>query len=310
MTRPFRFALSINRLPASRENWRDSVLRAESGGFATVALGDHIGEERYASIAAHAHASAFGSKIRFGTFVFNNDFRHPALLAKEVATLDVMTGGRYEFGLGGGWMNADYDSIHMHKDPGPVRSERLGEALTIIKALFGVGKVDFQGTHYQISGLEGWPKPIQKPHPPILVGGGSRQILTLAAREADIVSLNPVHRKGARGTGPEIAADAVRERAEWVREAAGDRYPALEIHIRLTNIVVTDDSRRAAAEVGSKVNLSAEETLGSPYVAIGSHDQIIEHLHDLRELYGISYFSVHDADFDAMTPIISKVAGT
>jgi probable F420-dependent oxidoreductase len=307
--RRFRFALSINRLPGTRKDWQGYVEQADNDGYDVVLLGDHIGEERYSSPPAMAVAGGFSKRLRFGTIVFNNDLRHPAMLAKDVATVDVMTEGRYEMGIGAGWMNNDYKNIGLKKDPGPIRIERLGESLQIIKALFGDGPVHFEGKHYTINGLEGWPKPIQRPRPPILVGGGGESIIALGAREADIVSLNPVHRKGTRGGGPELSDEKLAERAGWVRQHAGDRYPQLRIHMLVHSIRVTDNTRAAAEELGAQFSMSAEEALVSPYLFIGSPARICEHIHRLRERYGISYFSIRYQNAAQFKEVLPQISG-
>jgi probable F420-dependent oxidoreductase len=309
-TRRFRFGVSIiARLAASIDAWRDEVLRVESYGYSTVCLSDHVNDLQFASVPAIARAASFSSEMRFGTLVFNNDFRHPVMLAKEVATLDVMTGGRYEFGIGAGWMRDDYSSLNLRRDPGSVRVERLAEAIQVIKGCLACGRFDFQGKHYQLSGIEGWPQPVQVPFPPIVIGGGTREILTLAAREADVVSLNPVHRKGVRGQGPQLTASALAERAHWVRDAAGTRYGNLEINIVIRGVRVTDRVQDAAEEIGSRFDLTADEAMASPYLLIGSVDAISTRLHELRESYGASYFTIRDSDSAAMAPIIAKVSG-
>lgn len=307
--RRFRFGLSINRLPGTRQDWQNYVRQADDEGYDVVLLGDHIGEERYSSPPAMAAAAGFSSRLRFGTIVFNNELRHPAMLAKDVATVDVLTEGRYEMGIGAGWMNNDFKNIGVRKDPGPIRIERLGESVRIIKALFGEGPVHFEGKHYQVNGLEGWPKPVQKPHPPILIGGGGEPIIALAAREADIVSLNPVHRKGVRGGGPELSEAALAERAGWVRQYAGDRYAKLRIHLLVHSIRVTDDTRAAAEELGAQFSMTADEALASPYLFIGSPARVAEHIHRLREMYGISYFSIRYQNAATFKAVLPRVSG-
>lgn len=307
--RPFRFALSINRLPESRDDWLRSVQRADDLGFSQVVLGDHVGEPRYASIPALAAAASVNSRLRFGTAVFNNDFRHPVMLAKDAATLDVMTEGRYELGLGAGWMATDYAMTGMVRNPGKIRIERLEESVQIIKGLFGSGSVTFEGSHYQVNGLEGWPKPIQDPLP-IFIGGGTRRLLSMAARHADIVGLQPVHRGGVYGGGAELSLAALTERRRWVEESAGDRFDLIELAMLIHAVSVANDPRIGAGQLAPRFGLSVEEALSSPYLLTGPTNKIAGDLIALREELGLSYFTVRYADAHAFAPVLENLSGS
>lgn len=308
--RPFRFALTINRMPDSLDDWRDSVLMAERLGYSQVLLGDHVGEPRYASIPAMAAAASYSQTLRFGTVVFNNDLRHPVMLAKDVATLDVMTNGRYQLGIGAGWMTGDYEHTGLPKASGGVRLARLAECLTILKGLFATGPVTFEGEHYQIRDLEGWPKPLQSPRPPIFVGGGGPRILTLAAHEADIVGLQPIHHGGTRGGGDELSPGKLAERSLLVREESRGR-PPLELHMLIHGVAVTDgDVEAAAAELAPRFGLTPGQALESPYLLIGAADQVVEKVRHLRSEYGVSYFSVRYVDAEMLAPVVRALAGS
>jgi probable F420-dependent oxidoreductase len=307
--RPFRFALSVNRLPESRDDWLRSVQLADDLGFSQVVLGDHVGEQRYSSVPALAAAASVNSRLRFGTSVFNNDFRHPVMLAKDVATLDVMTEGRFELGLGAGWMATDYTTTGISRDPGRIRIERLEESVQIIRGLFGPGPVTFEGSHYQVSGLEGWPKPVQDPLP-IFIGGGTRRLLSMAARHADIVGLQPVHRGGVYGGGAELSSAALSERCRWVEESAGDRFDRIELHMLVHAVSVANDPGDGAKQLATRFGLSVDEALSSPYLLIGPTGKIAVDLVSLREGLGLSYFTVRYADALAFAPVLEQLSGS
>lgn len=306
--RKFRFALSVNQLPESKQDWFDTVRMADDLGFAQILTGDHVGEERYASIPAFAAAAAINDRIRFGTVVFNNDFRHPVLLAKDVATLDVVTDGRYQLGVGAGWMTSDYENTGIKKNGGKIRVDRLEESVKIIKGLFGPDPVNFEGIYYQIKNLAGWPKPVQTPLP-IFIGGGSERLLTMAAREANIVGLQPIHRGGVRGGGYEVSNQALSDRAKWVKNAAGDRYDEIELHMLVHAVALTDDVQAGAAKLAPRFDLTEDEAVASPYLLIGPAGKIADDVLRLREEFGLSYFSVRFSDAKSFAPVLAKLAG-
>ena len=195
-------------------------------------------------------------RLRVGTNVLNNDLRHPVLVAREAATVDLLTDGRFELGLGAGHMEIEYEQAGLRFDPGATRVERLGEAVTIIKSLLRGGQVTFVSRHYRVAGHTIHPLPVQRPHPPILIGGNGRRILTLAAKEADIVGLSGITFR-AGGTEPDLSAwktAAVDERVRLVREAAGDRYDRLELSALVQRVIVTDTPRQAAEELTQRAN--------------------------------------------------------
>jgi probable F420-dependent oxidoreductase len=307
--RPFRFALSVNRLPESRGDWLRSVQLADDLGFSQVVLGDHVGEQRYASVPALAAAASVNSRLRFGTSVFNNDFRHPVILAKDVATLDVMTEGRFELGLGAGWMATDYTTTGITRDPGKIRIARLEESVQIMRGLFRSGPVTFEGHHYRVTGLEGWPKPVQDPLP-IFIGGGTRRLLYMAARQADIVGLQPVHRGGVYGGGSELSLAALTERRRWVEESAGDRISRIELAMLVHAVSVSNDPEARAEQLASRFGLSVVEALASPYLLIGPIAKIADDMVSLRERLGLSYFTVRYADAHAFAPVLENLSGS
>jgi probable F420-dependent oxidoreductase len=261
---------------------------------------------------ALASAAAATTSLRIGTMVLNNDLRHPVLVAREAATLDLLSDGRLELGLGAGHMRSEYDQAGLGFDPGSIRVERLAEAVAIIKGLLEGQRVTFTGRHYRVTGHRIHPVPVQRPRPPILIGGSAPRLLTVAAKEADIVGLTGItFRRG--GTQPDVSlfrASAADQQLELVRGAAGDRYPQLELNALVQRAIVTDERRRAASELGERWSeLSVEEILDSPYVLIGTVDQLVENLQARRERWGVSYYTIFEPHAEAFAPVVACLAG-
>ena len=237
---PFRFGVLLTEA-SSRREWVAKVRKAEDLGYSSIFIPDHFSDQ-FAPIPALMLA-AEASGLRLVTGVLANDFRHPVVLAKEAATLDLLSDGRLELGIGAGWSRTEYQQAGMRFDRPNLRIERLAESIAIIRGLFGDGPVSFHGKHYQVDDLEGYPKPAQTPHPPILIGGGARRILGLAGREADIVGINVSLESGGvdyKQLGPNRTAAATDEKLSWVRAAAGNRFRDLELNVlvvvaKLTN---------------------------------------------------------------------------
>src|SRR5215217_5316012 len=248
---PFRYGI-INEQMTSRQAWLDRARRAEELGYATFLIRDHFVPDyfgdQFAPFTALMAAAAATTTLRVGTLVIDNVYRHPGVLAKETATLDLLSDGRFELGLGAGWLKAEYGAAGMPFDPAGTRIDRLEEAIGILKGLFTDGPVTFSGKHYTITGLEGYPKPSQRPHPPIMIGGAGKRVLALAAREANIVHFLPS--TIATGTLPDNPRDrlsaTLEERIAWVREKSGSRFDAIELGPSTTIVIAVD--RRAATE--------------------------------------------------------------
>jgi probable F420-dependent oxidoreductase len=244
--------------------------------------------------------------------VFDNDYRHPVVLAKEAATLDLLSDGRLDFGLGAGWLATDYEQTGIPFDPPGTRIERMAEALQIIKAFFAGGSISFTGKHYKIAGVEAMPSAVQKPHPPIILGGGGRRMLRLAAREADIVSINyklsegRINRK-LISTGQ---ADATDEKLGWIKEAAADRLSEIELSVSIFVANVTDDRDALAAAMASGSGSEPSAVLETPHFLIGTVEQMIEDLQARRERYGISYVIVPGEVAQSLAPIVKRLTGT
>jgi probable F420-dependent oxidoreductase len=297
--RPFRF-LAEARAVADGRTLAETARRAEATGIDVLVIPDHL-INQLAPIPAMATAAAATERLRIGTFVLNNDLRHPAVLAQDLASLDVLSGGRLEIGIGAGWNRPEYDAIGLAFDPIPTRVARLAEAVSVLKGCFADEPFTFAGAHYAIDELDGQPKPVQRPHPPFFIGGGGRRLLTLAAREADIVGLAPRLLSGGRGGDPRsITLAATEEKVGWVREEAGERFAGLELNVypSMSPIVVTDRARRAAAELAGRLRtrsgleVRTEDLLESPHIFIGSVDSLAEKFVALRERLGISSIMV------------------
>jgi probable F420-dependent oxidoreductase len=307
--RPFRFGV-VSRGLASRSAWIAFARRAEALGYAMLVVPDHFRNELAPATALLAAAEAT-TTLRVGSLVFDNDFRHPTILAKEAASLDVLTGGRFEVGMGAGWMRSEYDEAGLTFDPPGLRVGRLEEAVRIVKGLFGEAPLHFHGRFYRVDGLAGLPRPVQRPHPPLLIGGGGRRLLSLAAREATIVGFAPRAKPDGSGLDrADLAAAALDDKVEWVRAAAGDRLASLELNLLVQAVVVTDDRAAALAQLGQRFEATAETVAASPFVLAGSVDAIAETLRAHRARYGISYWVVFEASAEAFAPVVARLGGT
>ena len=308
--RPFRFGVNV-RDAGSRAEWMDKARKVEDLGYAALTVPDHLAT-LLAPIPAVVSAAEATKRLRVGTNVLNNDLRHPVLVAREAATVDLLTDGRFDLGLGAGHMESEYDQAGLRFDPGGTRVERLAEAVTIIKGLLGGEQVTFAGRYYRVAGHTIHPLPLQRPRPPILIGGNGRRILTLAAKEADMVGLTGITFR-AGGTEPDLSAwktAAVDERVRLVREAAGERYDRLELSALVQRVVVTDNPRQAAEELASRwTQLSVEEILQSPYALIGTVDHLVEELRRRRDRWDISYYVIFEPYMDAFAPVVARLAG-
>jgi len=271
---------------------------------------DHF-DDQQAPIAALMAAADATTKLRIGSLVFDNDYRHPVVLAKETATLDLLSDGRLDLGLGAGWQKSDYEQSGMQYDSPGTRIERLEEGLRIIKGLFAGGKFSFTGKHYSVNEIEGYPLPVQKPHPPIMLGGGGRRMLSLAAREADIVHINYNLSEG--NVNSELVktgrASATDEKLGWVKEAAGDRFDAIELGATMYFTRVTDDREGLANAIAPRLQLDPDEILSMPHFLVGTIDQMVADLVARRERFGISFIVVQGEVAEELAPVVERLAG-
>ncbi len=322
MSRPFRFAVQAYNADSGKE-WRDLARRVEALGYSALHTADHylgpgaVSEQTnhpvqsIAAVPAMAVAAEVTERIRVGCRVFCVDYRPPAVLAKEAATLDLFSDGRLELGLGAGWVQKEYEAMGLTMDPAGRRVTRLEETVQLVKDLMGDGQAEMRGKEVTFSGWEGVPKPVQRPHPPIMIGGGSRRVLGIAGAHADIVSFNFDNSSGTIGPGvPTSTEDTMTSKLDWVRAGAGDRFDQLELEIGAYFTVVTDDARGTAEGMGKMFGLDADATLRHPHALIGSVDGIVDELERRREAYGISYVTVGAGVFEAFAPVVERLSGS
>ena len=306
---------------SSRDAWVNYARKVEDLGYSTLVMGEHISFGGLAPFPALMAAADATTHLRVATHVLINDLRNPVLLAQEVATLDLLAEGRLEFGIGAGWLAADYQAAGIPFAPAPTRVRRLEEAVSLLKRLFGNGPVTFEGAYYSVHDMDLTTKPRQRPHPPLYVGGGGKQVLSFAAREANIVGVSSkATAVGALNLG-DRTPQAFDEKVRWIREAAGERSAELELNTLIQHVRVTDNRHQGVEEIlaayaswppGLVVNVprSTEEILEAPYCLIGTVAQIVEQLQERRERYGISYITVHGGFTETLAPVIERLAGT
>jgi probable F420-dependent oxidoreductase len=317
MTRPFRFIAPMPRLTLPVSRWLDEVRRIEDLGFSSVSISEHLtGGWVMEPLTALTVAAGATDRLRLLTLLLSNDFRHPVLLHKAAATLDVASGGRLELGIGAGWLARDYEASGIPFDSPAVRINRLAEAVDVIDGLFGPAPFSYAGNHYRIEQLDGLPKPAQRPRPPIMIGGGGRKILELAARVADIVG---VHSRLSTGVldaaaAHDLSAERIGEKVGWIREAAAaaGRGPD-DVELQFSTYIVHVGDRPlpalAAASTFAPL-LAADPALlaSSPAVLVGSVDACVEALYERRERFGFSYLNL-GSNLDAVAPIVARLAG-
>jgi probable F420-dependent oxidoreductase len=312
--RPFRFLADIHQAVPGPE-LAARAKRAEQMGYHALVIPDHLLGQLSPTVAL-ATVAAATETVRLAAFVHNNDLRHPAVLAQDLASLDVLSGGRVDVAIGAGWNKPEYDAIGLPFDPTPVRQARLAEAIAVLKGAFSGEPFSFAGEHYTVTDYTGQPVPVQRPHPPFFVGGGGRRTLTLAGEQADIIGLAPRITRKATVDTPSLTLAATREKIDWVRQAAGDRFDALEFNIYPSGypVTVTDDLRGEARKVidhlrsRTGVELTEQEVIDSPHLFIGSVDRLVEKFLQLREELGIT--SILLGDIDELAPVLERLVGT
>jgi probable F420-dependent oxidoreductase len=313
-TRPFEFLIDLRDIVPGKE-LAEKARQAEAAGYHEIVFPDHL-IPQLGPITAMAWVAQATDKIRIAAFVFNNDLRHPVVLAQELASLDVLSEGRVDVAIGAGWNVPEYEALGIPFDPTPVRQARLAEAIQVLKGAFGDDEFSFEGEHYTITSLDGQPKPIQRPSPPFMIGGGGRRTLELAGREADIVSLAPRILPNRKGDANSITFAATAEKIDWVKAAAGDRFDQITLNVYPSQapIIVTDhpreEIRKAADDIRKRsgIELTENDLLEAPNIFIGSVGSLVEKFQMLRDRLGISsYMCGTGGDLD---PVVERLAGT
>jgi len=307
--RPFRFGVQASRADDAGA-WRDLARRVEAAGYDVLTMPDHF-TDQLAPVPALMSAADATTSLRVGALVWDNDYRHPVVLAKELATLDVLSQGRLEIGLGAGWMASDYEQAGLPYDRPGVRIDRMVEGLHVIRQAFSQGPFDFAGQHYTITGYDGQPKPVQQPCPPVLIGGGGPRMLTVAAQHADIVGINANMRAGV--VGPDafdsMTAESVDDKVAWVRTQAGDRVDSIEWNIRAFLVNVTDHPEPAIDALAGALSVSPDLVRHSPFALIGPPEALVDTLLERRQRWGFSYVIVGADDVDSFAPVVAELAG-
>ena len=290
----------------SAEHWREVAQRAEALGYDTLLMPDHI-TSQLAPVAALAAAAAATNTLRIGSFVFDNDYRNPVMLAREATTLDLLSSGRLEFGLGAGWNTRDYEQLGIGYDAPKVRVDRMEEALGLIKRLWTEENVTHQGTYYQVRNAVVLPKPTQRPHPPVMIGGGGPRMLRIAAREAQIVAIAPTLGSTGRpklGTG---TVGSVAERIATLRREP--RFAELELNVIVFDAQVTDAAQSLVEGLAAHIKSAATTLVDTPFFMYGSRASLVEDLLARRERLGISYIALPGGAMKAFAPVVAELRG-
>ena len=335
MTTPFRFSLQISN-PLPEMTWAETARRVEDAGFSSLAVPDHFADQ-VAPIVAMTAAAAATQDLIVSCLVFDNDYRHPIVLGKEMSSLALMFPGRVEFGLGAGWMKWDYETAGMQFDAPKVRVDRFEEALAVYRGLFHESEVTFSGEHYQVESMPSYPAPAKPPR--LMIGGGGPRMLRLAAENADIVAVSARLPNGEvdAAAARDLAPAAVDRKLDWIRKAAGNRMDSIELNALVFMAQITNDahevatgvaamfasetpvekgvgkSLRAAAEKGANgfpEEFTAEDVLQSPAMLLGSIEEMAERLQERRERWGISYIALQGPNVDELEPLVQALAGT
>jgi probable F420-dependent oxidoreductase len=306
---PRRFRFGVEMLgPFDGMTWTDSARHLEQLGYSTLFVPDHF-HNGLGPITAMATAAMATTELVVAPMVLACDFRHPAVLARELASIDLLSGGRLEVGLGAGYNPLDYRRSGIQHDPPGVRVDRLIEHTTVLRALFDQGPVTFAGQHYRIDDLDGTPKPARTGGPPIIIAGGGRRLLTFAAQHADIIGVNPsLPAAPDASTARDALPDAIDRKFELIRTSAGERFDQLEFTSWISVAAVTHDLSELRARLQSRYG-DADQALRSPIVLAGSVGQIVDELVRRRERWGYSYIALQSGQTEAFAPVVAELAG-
>lgn len=310
---PLRFGVFSHNM-APLDTLISQAQKAERIGYATFLVPDHIGDQ-FATTLALAKVAEVTSHIRIGSFVFDNDFRHPVLLAKDAATLDQFSNGRLELGMGAGWMKAEYEQCGLSFDAPGVRIGRLEESINIVKPLLRHETVSYSGKYYKVDRIMIYPQSMQKPAPPLFIGGSGKRLLSLAGRHAEIVGFTPKteatqvegHMNHALDMR-DASSEALAQKVVWVRKAAESRFENLELNIVVLDLAVTHSQQEGVQQLMDNYQLTEEQVLDSPHFLAGPVEQICQMILDIREQLGISYWTVWEEHLDRFAPIVQRLA--
>ena len=308
--RQFRFGVELLG-PFEGMSWAESARRLEDLGYSTLFVADHF-NEGYGPLTAMAAAVAGTTTLKVASAVFAPDFRHPAVLARELASIDLISHGRLEVGIGAGYMVDDFVASGIHMDRPGVRVDRMIEYVTVLRGLFGEGPFTFEGTHYQISALDGTPAPFTPGGPPIFIAGGGKRLLTYAATHAEIIGVNvSLPSSDARAAAARDGVpSSIDEKISWIRAAAGDHFDDLEIHDWVRYTYVTNDSAAIVGELTRTLDASEEDVRSSPMVLVGDVGEIVERVHARRERWGYSYFTVQQPVALEFADVVARLASS
>lgn len=308
MTAPIRFSASLGKIPTNQII--ATAQRAEELGYYSVTIPDHL-DDQPAPLIALTAAAASTSTIRFLPLVLANDYREPVILAKELATIDALSGGRLEVGLGAGWMTADYDFAGIENLSPGTRIRRLSESVDIITKLMAGEQVDVDGEFYSVHGTLGTPHAVQPDGVKVMLAGGKQKMLTLAGEKADIIGINPGLTAGVidERAGRDATLERTDQKIEWVREGAGDRFDSLIFQTRIHLAMITDDREAVAQEMAPLLGISTEEALASPHALVGSVDQVVDEVQRWRDRWGFSYVSINAEMMEDFAPVVEALNG-
>ncbi len=310
MPHPFKFSVSLGSI-TDPHTLVATAQRAEELGYHGISLPDHLDEQCGPLVGLTAVAAAT-TRLALTNLVLANDYRHPVVLAKELATLDLFSKGRLEFGIGAGWQTTDYERSGISKDRAGIRIARMAEAITIFKGCFAEAPFDFHGDHYTIKGLDLLPSPHRRPHPKLIIAGGRPKVLSLAAREADIIGINFDLSAGVIGAevGPTGSVAATDKKLAVIREAAGSRLDSIELQTRVHFASVTDDRDSLIAAVAPGFMITADDALNMPHVLVGAIDQLVDTISRWRDRWGFSYITWSADSMESLAPVVERLAGT
>jgi probable F420-dependent oxidoreductase len=290
----------------SAEHWREVARRAEALGYDTLLMPDHI-TDQLAPVAALAAAAAATTTLRIGSFVFDNDYRNPVMLAREATTLDLLSAGRLEFGLGAGWNTRDYEQLGIPYDKPKIRVDRMEEALALIKRLWTEEAVTHEGAHYHVRDAKVLPRPTQRPHPPVMIGGGGPRMLRIAAREAQIVAIAPsINPSGGAKVGT-VTVGSVEQRLATLRDTP--RFSELELNVIVFDAQVTDAAQSTVSELAARLKSGITSVIDTPFFMYGSRASLVEDLIARRERLGISYIALPGSAMRAFAPVVAELRG-